>query len=179
MMRVLIPGSFDPPTNGHLNLIHRAAKLWDEINVVIAVNQTKHCAFSAEERLDMMRALVKNYKNVEVSLWDGLIVDYAEKTNAKIIVRGVRALADFSYEFELSMTNKGLKPGIETLFMPTDPQYFVLRSSAIKEIALYGGDVSAMVPPLVSEALKKKIESDKNAKKNLDRTPTRQYNDIS
>jgi pantetheine-phosphate adenylyltransferase len=157
MTRVLFPGSFDPPTNGHMNLLHRAARLWDEIDVVIAVNQEKKCTFSAEERFDMMTRLTENYKNVKVTVWDRLIVDYAEMTGARIIVRGVRALADFSYEFELSMTNKGLKPNIETIFMPTDPQYFVLRSSGIKEIALFGGDVSAMVPPIVVEALKRKM----------------------
>ncbi|MDR3199873.1 MAG: pantetheine-phosphate adenylyltransferase [Spirochaetales bacterium] len=158
MTRVLFPGSFDPPTNGHMNLLHRAAKLWDEIDVVIAVNQLKSCTFSAEERLEMMRTLVKDYKNVRVSVWDRLIVDYAEQVGAKVIIRGVRAMVDFTYEFELSMTNKGLKPGIETIFMPTDPQYFVLRSSAIKEIALFGGDVSTMVPPIVVQALKEKLK---------------------
>ena len=156
-MRVLFPGSFDPPTNGHMNLLHRASKLWDEIDVVIAVNPLKQCTFSAEERFAMMQELTAGYKNITVTLWDRLIVDYAEMTGARVIIRGVRAMADFSYEFELSMTNKGLKPGIETIFMPTDPQYFVLRSSAIKEIALFGGDVSAMVPPLVMEALKRKL----------------------
>ncbi|MDR1931808.1 MAG: pantetheine-phosphate adenylyltransferase [Spirochaetales bacterium] len=158
MTRVLFPGSFDPPTNGHMNLLHRAAKLWDEIDVVIAVNQTKTCTFTAEERLEMMKTLVQDYPNIKVSVWDRLIVDYAEQVGAKVIIRGVRAMVDFTYEFELSMTNKGLKPGIETIFMPTDPQYFVLRSSAIKEIALFGGDISSMVPPLVAGALKKKLE---------------------
>jgi pantetheine-phosphate adenylyltransferase len=157
MRRALFPGSFDPPTNGHLNLLHRAAKLWDEIDVVVAMNQLKHYTFTAQERQDMMRTLVEDYKNVKVTLWDGLIVDYAEMTGAKVIIRGVRALADFSYEFELSMTNKGLKPGIETIFMPTDPQYFVLRSSGIKEIAMLGGDISTMVPPLVARALQSKL----------------------
>jgi pantetheine-phosphate adenylyltransferase len=160
MTHVMFPGSFDPPTNGHMNLLHRAVKLWDKIDVVIAVNPLKLCTFSAEERLDMLKTLTRDYKNVKVSVWDRLIVDYAEMTGAKVIIRGVRALADFSYEFELSMTNKGLKPGIETIFMPTDPQYFVLRSSAIKEIALFGGDVSAMVPPLVAQALKEKLRND-------------------
>jgi pantetheine-phosphate adenylyltransferase len=162
MTRVLFPGSFDPPTNGHLNLLRRAARLWDEIDVVIAVNPLKTYTFSAEERLDMMKALTEEYKNVNVTIWDRLIVDYAEKIGAKVIIRGVRALADFTYEFELSMTNKGLKPGIETIFMTTEPRYFVLRSSAIKEIALFGGDISSMVPPLVAEALKKKLNKAKN-----------------
>ena len=160
MTRVIFPGSFDPPTNGHMNLLHRAAKLWDEIDVVIADNSQKRCTFSARERFDMLCSLTKDYTNVKISVWDRLIVDYAEMTGARVIIRGVRALADFSYEFELSMTNKGLKPGIETIFMPTDPQYFVLRSSAIKEIALFGGDISAMVPPIVVAALKQKLQKD-------------------
>ncbi len=157
MNRALFPGSFDPATNGHLNLIRRAAGIWDEIDVVIAVNPLKAYTFSAEERFSMMKSLVRDYDNVKVHVWDRLIVDYAEKVGARIIIRGVRALADFTYEFELSMINKGLNPNIETIFMPTDPQFFVLRSSAIKEIALFGGDVSSMVPPLVVEALTKKM----------------------
>ncbi|MDX9819689.1 MAG: pantetheine-phosphate adenylyltransferase [Desulfococcus multivorans] len=157
MIRALFPGSFDPATNGHLNLIRRAAEIWDEIDVVIAVNPLKKYTFSAEERFSMMQSLVRDYDNVKVTVWDKLIVDYAEKVGAKIIIRGVRALADFTYEFELSMINKGLNPGVETIFMPTDPQYFVLRSSAIKEIAMFGGDVSSMVPPVVAEALGRKL----------------------
>ncbi|GAB4372552.1 MAG: pantetheine-phosphate adenylyltransferase [Spirochaetales bacterium] len=156
-MKVVIPGSFDPPTFGHLNLIIRASRIWDEIDVVIAENPTKNYTFSAEERKQMMEALLKEYPNIHVTIWDRLIVDYAEKTGARILIRGVRALADFTYEFELSMVNKGLNPSIETIFMPTDPKYFVLRSSAIKEIASFGGDISAMVPPLVAEELYKKV----------------------
>ncbi|HOV37802.1 MAG TPA: pantetheine-phosphate adenylyltransferase [Spirochaetales bacterium] len=156
-MKVIFPGSFDPPTNGHLNLIMRAAKIWDEIDVVIAENPGKTYTFAAEERKKMMEALVKDCGNISVTIWDKLIVDYAEKTGAKILIRGVRALADFTYEFELSMVNKGLNPSIETIFMPTDPKYFVLRSSAIKEIASLGGDISPMVPPIVAEALYRKV----------------------
>jgi pantetheine-phosphate adenylyltransferase len=158
MIRALFPGSFDPPTNGHLNLIQRASEIWDEIDVVIAENTLKKYTFSAAERIEMMKTLVRDYENVHVKVWDKLIVDYAEKVGAKIIIRGVRALADFAYEFELSMVNKGLKPGIETIFIPTDPKYFVLRSSAIKEIALFGGDISSMVPPLVADALRSKLQ---------------------
>jgi pantetheine-phosphate adenylyltransferase len=158
MKRALIPGTFDPPSNGHLNLIERASKLFDEIHVVIAVNQDKTCFFETEERYRLMTELLTEYDNVSVHLWEKLIVDYAEKVGAQVIIRGVRALADFSYEFELAMTNKGLLPGIEILFMPTDPQYFVLRSSVIKEIAVLGGDVSNMVPKIVALALNRKLE---------------------
>jgi len=157
MRKAVFPGTFDPPTNGHLNLIERAARIFDHIFVVIAVNQEKQCLFSAEERRNMMLELLESYENVQVELWDRLIVEFAEKHEAKVILRGVRALADFGYEFELAMTNKQLKPELEIMFMPTDPKYFVLRSSAIKEISLYGGDISTMVPPKVATALRSRL----------------------
>ena len=157
MQTAIFPGTFDPPTNGHLNLIARAASIFEQLHVVIAVNQAKQTLFSPEERLDMMRELLKSYNNVEVNLWYSLIVDYAVEHKAKVMLRGVRALADFGYEFELAMTNKELRPELEIMFMPTDPKYFVLRSSAIKEIAMYDGDLSTMVPPQVADALRDKL----------------------
>ena len=157
MQTAIFPGTFDPPTNGHLNLIARAASIFEQLHVVIAVNQAKQTLFSPEERLDMMRELLKSYNNVQVNLWYSLIVDYAVEHKAKVMLRGVRALADFGYEFELAMTNKELRPELEIMFMPTDPKYFVLRSSAIKEIAMYDGDLSTMVPPQVADALRVKL----------------------
>jgi len=157
MLSALFPGSFDPPTNGHLNLIQRASGIYDHIHVVIAVNVTKQYTFTAEERFKMMSELLKGYGNVDVHLWDRLIVEFAEKVGARLMIRGVRALADFSYEFELSMVNRGLNSSIETIFMPTDPQYFVLRSSQIKELARLGGDISTMVPEIVAVALRQKV----------------------
>ncbi|RKX74113.1 MAG: pantetheine-phosphate adenylyltransferase [Spirochaetes bacterium] len=159
MLKVIFPGSFDPPTNGHLNLIKRGATIFDKLEVVIAVNPQKEYLFSAEERFSMMTELVKDYENVDVHLWDKLIVEFAEKSGARVILRGVRALVDFGHEFELSMINKGLNARIETLFMTTDPKYFVLRSSAIKELVSLNGDVSAMVPPIVEKALKSRLLS--------------------
>jgi pantetheine-phosphate adenylyltransferase len=152
-----MPGSFDPPTNGHLNLIERASRIYDEIEVVIAANVQKTYTFSADERFRMMKELVEPFPNVHVHLWDRLIVEFAEKVDARIMIRGVRALADFAYEFELSMVNKGLNPKVETIFMPTDPKYFVLRSSQIKELARLDGDISHMVPDVVARALKEKL----------------------
>jgi len=152
-----MPGSFDPPTNGHLNLIERASRIYNEIEVVIAANVQKSYTFSADERYEMMKELVKPFPNVHVHLWDRLIVEFAEKVDARIMIRGVRALADFAYEFELSMVNKGLNPKVETIFMPTDPKYFVLRSSQIKELARLDGDISHMVPDVVARALKEKL----------------------
>jgi len=153
MLKALLPGSFDPPTNGHLNLLERASSIYDEIYVVIAVNPNKNYTFTADERYEMVVDLVAEFDNVHVHLWDRLIVKFAEKVGARIMIRGVRALADFAYEFELSMINKGLNPQIETIFMPTDPKYFVLRSTSIKELARLGGDISSMVPAAVAEAL--------------------------
>ncbi|AHC15130.1 pantetheine-phosphate adenylyltransferase [Salinispira pacifica] len=152
MKKALFPGSFDPPTHGHLNIIHRAMEVFDEIHVVIAVNPQKNYAFTAEERFEMIKTLTEDFENVYVHLWDRLIVDFADKIGAKVLLRGVRALADFNYEFELSMMNKGLNSRVETLFMPTDPQYFVLRSSAIRELVRLGGDITSMVPgPIINQ----------------------------
>jgi pantetheine-phosphate adenylyltransferase len=153
MLVAVLPGSFDPPTNGHLNIIQRAAAIFDHLHVVIAVNPSKGYLFSGDERFKMMEDLVRDHSNVEVHVWERLMVEFVKQVGAKVLVRGVRALADFGYEFELAMTNKRLAPGVETVFMPTDPKYFVLRSSAIKEIAVLGGDISAMVPENVARAL--------------------------
>jgi pantetheine-phosphate adenylyltransferase len=158
-MIVLYPGSFDPPTNGHLNIMKRAAGIFDQLEVVIADNPRKSYFFSAQERLAMIGEMVADFPNVKVTVWQGLIVKYAEKIGTRLILRGVRALADFDYEFELSMMNKALAPRIETIFMPTDQKYFVLRSSAIKEVALFGGDFSEMVPPVVRKALQARIQA--------------------
>ncbi len=159
MLRALFPGSFDPPTNGHLNLIERAGTIYDEIFVVVASNPGKEYTFTADERYRMMEELASDFGNVQVHLWDSLIVKFAEKVGAQIMIRGVRALADFAYEFELSMMNKGLNPRIETIFMPTDPKYFVLRSTTIKELARLGGDISSMVPPSVALALRERFRT--------------------
>src|SRR5208337_4969575 len=157
MFKVLLPGTFDPPTNGHLNILRRASRLFDEVQVVIAVNPEKSYLFNAEERLGMMTALARDLPNVSVSTWNGLIVDFADRIGVHVIVRGVRALADFDYEFELSVMNRSLNPRIETIFLPTDQKYSVIRSSAIKDIAGFGGDISGMVPPLVAEALQARL----------------------
>jgi pantetheine-phosphate adenylyltransferase len=156
MLTAAFPGSFDPPTLGHLNIIERAARIFDELLVVVAENRQKKYLFSAEERVAIVRSLVEPWKNVSVALCDSLIVDFIKERNIRLLLRGVRGIGDFSYEFEISMMNKALASSIETLFMTTDPEYFVLRSSAIKELASFHGDVSAMVPPLVAKALRDK-----------------------
>lgn len=158
MVKALFPGSFDPPTYGHLNIIERARGIFSEIHVVIAVNAQKKYLFSEQERLEMMKKLTEKWDNVTVSTCNTLIVEFAHKHNASVLLRGVRNTADFSYEFDLSMLNKGLDSSIQTVFMPTDPEYFVLKSSAIKELASFGGDISKMVPQLVAEKLKIKYK---------------------
>lgn len=158
MAIALFPGSFDPPTYGHLNIIERARLIFSEIHVVIAVNSAKNYLFSAQEREQMMKKIVEPWDNVYVHLCDSLIVDFAKKIGAKVLVRGIRNMADFSYEFDLSVMNKSLDSEIETVFLPTDPKYFVLKSSGIKELASLGGDISTMVPKIVAEELNKKFK---------------------
>jgi pantetheine-phosphate adenylyltransferase len=156
-MKVLLPGTYDPPTNGHLNILRRASRLFDAVQVVIAVNPSKRYLFSADERLSMMTELSHGLPSVSVSTWNGLIVDFADRIGVHVIVRGVRALADFDYEFELSLMNRSLNPRIETIFLPTEQKYSIIRSSAIKDIATFGGDISGMVPPNVAKALHLKL----------------------
>jgi pantetheine-phosphate adenylyltransferase len=160
MLKAAFPGSFDPPTLGHLNIIRRAAAIFDELLVVVAENRQKKYLFSSEERVSMLKELATDRKNVSVTVCDTLIVDFLQKQDIRLLVRGVRGLDDFSYEFELSMMNKALDSRIETIFMTTDPEYFVLRSSAIKELASFQGNISGMVPPLVAEALKQKYRQE-------------------
>ena len=157
MKIAIFAGTFDPPTYGHLNIIERAKNIFDELHVVVALNKGKNCLFTSDERLAMLQNLTGQWDNVKVSIWDKLIVDYAKEHKAKILVRGVRNIGDFSYEFDLALMNRGLVADIETVFIPTDPKYFILSSSSIKELALFCGDISTMVPPLVAEKLAQKI----------------------
>ena len=157
MIRAVFPGTFDPPTNGHLNLIRRSARIFDKVDVVIAVNTDKYDFFDPEERADMLKEMVRDIPNVEVHIWNKLIVEFAREVNARLMIRGVRALTDFGYEFELAMTNKSLDPEIEIVFMPTDPKYFVIRSSIVKSVFKMNGDVAKMVPKVVMEAMERKF----------------------
>ena len=158
MIKAMLPGTFDPPTNGHLNLIERSSRLFGSLDVVVADNIGKRCLFTAQERMEMLREMLVPFSNVRVVSFNGLVVDYARKEGITVMVRGVRALVDFGYEFELAMTNKQLYPELEVLFMPTDPVYFVLRSSAIKEMAAFGADISTMVPKSVAEKLRSRVK---------------------
>ncbi|MCL2138474.1 MAG: pantetheine-phosphate adenylyltransferase [Treponema sp.] len=157
MLKAAFPGSFDPPTLGHLDIIQRAANVFDELIVVIAENPQKKHLFSVEERVAMVKALTADLKNVSTTVCGSLMVKFLQERNIKLLVRGVRGMEDFSYEFELSMMNKALDSSIETIFMTTDPKYLVLRSSSIKEMASFHGNVSGMVAPLVAKMLEEKF----------------------
>ncbi len=156
MIKAVFAGSFDPPTNGHLDIINRTYKLFDAIDVVISVNPNKKYLFSEEERMNMLSELVKGYKNVTVHTWKGLIVNYAKESGAKVLIRGIRSTNDFAYEFDLAHMNQNLNPEIETFFVPTKEKYAIVKSSSIKELAMFGGDISRMVPEVVEKAIKAK-----------------------
>lgn len=158
MIKAVFPGSFDPPTNGHLDIIHRASKLFDNLDVLISVNPNKQYMFSEQERLDMLTTLLKDYKNVQIHVWEGLIVNYVKEVGANVLIRGIRSINDFSYEFELAHMNQKLNPEIETMFLPCKEKFGIVKSSSIKELAMFDGDISRMVPPLVEKALKNKLE---------------------
>ena len=158
MVKAVFPGSFDPPTYGHLNIISRGAALFDSLDIVIAVNSRKTPLLTPEEIKLLLMEQIKGMDlgQVRVTTSEGLIVDYCRSVDAGVLLRGVRSSADFNYEFELSILNKQLNEEIETVLLPTEPKYFVLRSSTIKELLNLGGDISAMVPPAVEKALLKR-----------------------
>jgi pantetheine-phosphate adenylyltransferase len=150
--RAMCPGSFDPVTNGHLDIIGRAAQLYDEITVAVFVNQSKSSVFTVDERREMLEEVTAQYGNVRIDSFEGLVVDYCRDHGIAVIVKGLRAVSDFDYELQMAQMNRGLA-GIDTLFMPTNPEYSFLASSLVKEIAKWGGDVSALVPPNVLKRL--------------------------
>ena len=155
-MKVAIyPGSFDPVTNGHIDVIERAAGLFDKVMVAVIRNPEKKPQFSLDERVEMLKQSLEKSKNVEVDSFDGLLVDYAKKKNANIIVRGLRAVSDFDFEFQMALTNRKMAPEIETLFFMTDYKYSYLSSSFVKQIARLGGDISELVPGPVAKKLKR------------------------
>lgn len=154
------PGTFDPITYGHLDLIDRGLKIFSRIIVAVAENEPKQPLFSIEERLEMIRRSVGKRKNVEVDRFNGLIVEYARKKGAHVLMRGVRMLSDFEYEFQMALTNRKLEPGIETIFLMPNESYAYLTSRLIKETALLGADVRAYVPPYVFRCLQAKIVAD-------------------
>ncbi|AOS65264.1 pantetheine-phosphate adenylyltransferase [Actinoalloteichus hymeniacidonis] len=152
MRRAVYPGSYDPVTNGHLDIIERAAGQFDEVVVAVLINKSKKSLFTVEERLETLREVVTAWPNVRVDSWHGLLVDYCRTHEIQAIVKGLRAVSDFDYELQMAQMNQRLS-GVETLFMAANPVYSFLASSLVKEIATYGGDVSALVPAAVEHRI--------------------------
>lgn len=157
MRTVIYPGSFDPITNGHLDVVQRAAKLFDQVIVAVATNESKNPLFSIAERKAMVTASVKGLPNVEADTFSGLLVEYVEKRNACAIIRGLRAVSDFEFEFQLALMNRKLNERVETIFMMPKDTYTFLSSRMVKEIARLGGNVSEFLPPPVLSSLTAKL----------------------
>ncbi len=157
MRRAIYPGSFDPITNGHLDVISRAAKLFDEVVVAVAFNEAKSGLFSINERIEMIRGATGQIENIRVSRFDGLLVSFAQEQNACAVIRGLRAISDFEFEFQMALMNRKLNASIETIFLMPREEYTYLSSRIVKEIARLGGDVGAFVPQAIVEGLREKF----------------------
>ena len=153
MRRAVCPGSYDPVTNGHIDIVERAAGVFDEVVVAVLVNKTKKGLFSVDERMDMLREVTKHLPGVRVDSWHGLLVDYCKQNDISVIAKGLRAVSDFDYELKMAQMNHQLS-GVETMFMPTNPLWSFLSSSLVKDFARYGGDVASLVPGPVLDRLK-------------------------
>jgi pantetheine-phosphate adenylyltransferase len=153
----LFPASFDPVTNGHLDLVHRARRVFPELVVAVAHNMAKSGTFPVEERVEMLQSAVDDLPGVRVTAFEGLLVDYAREIGAGVVIRGLRANADFEYEFEMALMNRHLCPEIETLFLMTSQQFFYVSSSRLKELVQFGADISEWVPPLVAKRMRERF----------------------
>ncbi len=156
MRRAVCPGSFDPVTNGHIDIIARASSLFDEVVVAVGVNQSKNRLFTPDERMDMLRRVAGQFDNVTVAGFTGLLTDFCQANDIQAIVKGLRAVSDFDYELQMAQMNSSLAP-TETVFVPTSPEYSFLASSLVKEVAAFGGDVSGLVPDFVHAALTERL----------------------
>jgi pantetheine-phosphate adenylyltransferase len=155
----LFAASFDPVTNGHLDLVSRARRVFDEVVVAVGRNISKEGSFTLDERMEMLRSALGAEQGIRVTSFEGLVVDYARELGATAVIRGLRAMSDFEYEFEMALMNKHLHPDLETLFMMTDQKYFYVSSSRLKELVRFGGDISDFVPPLVAKMLREKASA--------------------
>ncbi|GAB3477787.1 pantetheine-phosphate adenylyltransferase [Amycolatopsis cihanbeyliensis] len=156
MRRAVCPGSYDPATNGHVDIIERTSKLFDEVVIAVLVNKNKKGLFSIEERMEMLREVTAHLPNVRVDSWHGLLVDYCRQHDIAAITKGLRSVSDFDYELQMAQMNRELS-GVETLLMSNNPLWSFLSSSLVKEVATYGGDVAHLVPELVHERLKERL----------------------
>lgn len=152
----IYPGSFDPLHLGHVDLVRRAARMSDKLIVAVLDNSTKSCLFSVEERLDLLRTCLGGISGVEIGTFRGLLVDYARQQGATVVIRGLRAVSDFEYEFQMALMNRSLRPEIETVFLTPSQDFTFLSSRLVKEVAGLGGDVTSLVPPAVLQALRRK-----------------------
>ena len=160
----ICPGSFDPVTYGHLDIIERAANMFDKVIVVVADNAAKNYCFTPKERVEMIKKCIPNLGNVEIEHYSGLLADYAAKHNATAIIKGLRAMSDFEYEFQMALTNKKLNPNVETLFLTTATQNMYLSSSMVKQIAAMNGDISSFVPEVIKQDIIDRIVQKNNTK---------------
>ena len=158
MLRAIYPGSFDPVTFGHIDIIERAARISDELIVGVLQNKAKTPLFSVEERVTMLGEVTKHLKNVKIVPFEGLLIEFAKQMDAKVIVRGLRAITDFEYELQMSQTNRKLNSDVETLFLTTSLDYSYLSSTTVKEVASFGGDITQFVPEFVAEKVTEKIK---------------------
>ncbi|MBN1627731.1 MAG: pantetheine-phosphate adenylyltransferase [Deltaproteobacteria bacterium] len=152
----IYPGTFDPLTNGHLSILNRSLKIFDKVIIAILINPKKNPLFSLEERIEMIKQVLGNKENIEVDSFNGLLVDYAVRKGANVIVRGLRALSDFEFEFQLALMNRKLNRAVQSVFLMTDYKWFYTSSTIIKEAASLNGNISGLVPPIVCEKLKEK-----------------------
>lgn len=157
MKIAVYPGTFDPITNGHLDLIKQAAAIFDRVIVTVAVNRHKKPLFTVDERLEMIRDSIKPFSNVDSESFEGLIVDFAKQNKAGVLIKGLRAVSDFEYELQMALVNKKLAGGVVTAFLTPDEKFIYLSSTIVKEVATYGGNISDLVPPLVAKKVKEKL----------------------
>lgn len=155
--RAVYPGTFDPITNGHEDVVHRAARLFDEVIVAVAQNQAKRPFFSLSERVQLAKEVLAPYSNVRVMGFSGLLSDFVRENNASVILRGLRAVSDFEYEFQLAGMNRSLAPGVETLFLTPSDRYLFLSATIVREIAVLGGNIEAYVSPLTAQRMREKV----------------------
>lgn len=161
MARALCPGSFDPPTNGHVDVIERAARYFEQVVVAVIENPSKQPLFSVTERIDMLRDALADVSNIDVASFDGLLVDFARERDIDLVVKGLRAVSDFEYELQMAQMNSTLAPGLDTMFVTATPASSFLSSSLVKEVARFGGSIEGLVPPVVAKALEDRFRSNR------------------